>query len=197
MTRQEADELSKIPGNVKGAIFQSHAVFIRFKKGDQGVKMVEEKLKELGHPLKFEEIKSLGWYPEALSSLVVVVAKDVFNWTDKDIFEMGNFAPKTSFVISLMVKYLLSPQIAFKAAGELWKKHLDFGELEAREFNKKEKYIVLRVKGYKFHPLLCIYGQGYYLRVAQFVIKSAKITIEETKCMFKGDPYHEYILRWE
>ena len=53
MTKEELDKIMQIKGNVRGAIFQTHAVYIRLKKGDEGVKMVEEKLKELSHPFKF------------------------------------------------------------------------------------------------------------------------------------------------
>ena len=110
MTKEELDKIMQIKGNVRGAIFQTHAVYIRLKKGDEGVKMVEEKLKELGHPLKFEEVKPLDWYPEAISILIMVVIKEIFNWTDKDIFEMGNMAPKSSFIVRLVIKHFLTPQ---------------------------------------------------------------------------------------
>ena len=32
-------------------------------------------------------------------------------------------------------------------------------------------------------------------RVAEMVVK-APVTCKETKCMFKGDPYHEFLLTW-
>jgi len=197
MTKQEADALMKIPGNIKGAIFHTHAMFIRYKQGEGGIKMVEEKLKELGYPLKFKEIKSLKWYPEALSVLTILTAKDIFHWTENDIFEMGNAAPKYSFVVKVLIRHFLSIQRTFKEAGLSWKKNFDFGELEPHEINEQEKYLVLRVKGYKFHPLICVYHKGYFLRFAQFVLKGKNITVEETKCVFKGDPYHEYVVRWE
>lgn len=197
MTKEEVDEIMKIPGNNRGAILQTHAVYIRHKQGDEGVKMLEEKLKELGHPLKFEEVKPLSWYSEALSILIMVAAKDIFNWTDADIFEMGNMAPKSSFIVKLFIKYFVSLQKCFEQVPEHWRKNADYGEMEAHELNEKEKYVILWVKNSKSHPVSCIYRAGYFLRIAQFVIKSKKITIEETKCMFKGDPYHEYIIRWE
>ena len=196
--KQEVIEIMKIPGNVRGAILQTLADYIRYKKKDEGVKMVEEKLKELGHPLKFEEIKPLSWYPESTTVLILFASKEVFNWADDDIFEMGNFTPKSSFIVTMFIKHFVSLKKTLEQSNIHWRKNLDFGEFEPTELNEKEKYIVLRIKGvYKFHRLLCIYHGGYFLRVAQFVIKSKKITIEETKCMLKGAPYHEYLVRWE
>ena len=193
---EEANRLMKIKGNARGVTLQTHAEYILYKKGDEGLRRVEEKLKELGYPLKFKEVRPLKWYPEGLGVLVLLVAKEIFNWSKSDIFDMGNSAPKYSFVVKLLLKYFLSPRRSFQESPKYWRKHYDFGELETGEFNEKEKYLIVREKGYKFHPIACIFHSGYFLRIAQYVIKSEKITIEETKCMFKGDPYHEFIIRW-
>lgn len=195
--KQEAERLMKIKGNLRGATFYASAIYIRYKEGEKGIKAIEDKLKELGHPLKFKEVKELDWYPESLFILILIISREIFNWKDSNIFEMGNTEPKHSFIAKLLMKYFLSLEKVFKECSKYWEKHFDVGELEASEFNKKEKYIVIKVKKYKFHPIRCIYLSGYFLRIAQFIIKSKNITIKETKCVFKGDPYDEYIINWE
>lgn len=196
--KEIADNLMKIKGNVKGEVIRTNFAYINDKKGEEGVRMAEEKLAELGYPLKFKEIKPLEWYPEALSALLVIVSKNIFNWTEADIFDMGNSAPKYSFiVVKILLKYFVSIKRVFEEAPRYWKRHFDYGELETVELNEKEKYAVVRAKGHQFHPLVCIYEAGYFLRILQFAIKSKKTSIKETKCTFKGDPYHEYVLRWE
>lgn len=194
--KEIANNLMKIKGNVKGEVLRISAAYIAEKEGEKGVEVIEEKLKELGYSLKFKEIKPLRWYPEALSVLVILVAKDVFNWKNSDIFDMGNSAPKYSFIVKLLLKYLISVEKIFEECPKYWRKHFDFGELEPVEINTKEKYAIIRVKGYKFHPLICLYHAGYFLRLVQLSIRSKKITIKETKCMFKGDPYHQYLIKW-
>lgn len=195
--KKEADRLMQIKGNSRGEILRTHAVYISYRKGEEGVRLVERKMEELGYPLKFKGIRPLSWYPEALSVLVILVAREVLKWEDSDIFDMGNSAPKYSFIVKLLMKYFISPKRCFEESSNYWRKHFDFGEMEASEFNEKEKYLVVRVEGYKFHPIICNFHAGYFLRVAQFVIKSEKTTIQETKCVYKGDPYHEYVIRWE
>jgi hypothetical protein len=193
---EEAERLMKIGGNVRGEIFHNDAAYIRYRNGEAGLSKVEEKMKELGHPINFKEIRSLEWYPEALSVLVRLTAKEVFNWRDSDIFDMGNSSPKHSFTSKVLIKYLLSLKEIAKKIPNYWKKHLDFGTLEVVKLNEEEKHLTLRVVGYKFHPIMCIYHSGYFLRIAQFVIKSGKITIEEIKCPHRGNPHHEYIIKW-
>lgn len=195
--KEESAKLMEIKGNVRGEVLRVNVAYIKFREGEEGLVLVEEKLKELGFPLKLKGFKSLKWYPESLSVLIILIAKEIFNWKDKDIFEMGNSAPKSSFIVQLLMRNFLSSRKSFEESPKYWKAHFDFGELETYEFNEEEKYFTILIKGYKFHPIMCIYYSGYFLRIAQLFIKSEKITVEETKCVFKGDPYHEYIIKWQ
>ena len=192
--KKEADRLMHLEGNTKGVTLETHGIYIKHREGQEGLRAVEEKMKELGYPLKFKEINPLKWYPEGLGVLVILVAKKLFNWNDKDIFDMGNSAPKYSIVAKLMMKYFLSPPQSFAQAPKYWRRHYDFGSLEAYEFNDEKKYVKIHIKGYKFHPIVCVFYAGYLLRIAQYVFGTDKIRIKETKCIYRGDPYHEFTI---
>ncbi len=195
--KKEAEKLMQVEGNVKGEVFLTHANFIFQKEGDEGIRRVEKRLEELGYPLKLRKVETGKWYREALSVLTVLTAKEVFGWTDEDIYEMGNTAPKTSFIIKIFIRHLASIEDVLERVGQYWEKHYDFGAIEKSDFNKKERYIIVRVRGYGFHPLLCgPYFKGYLTRIAQFSIKSDNIKTEETACIFKGDLYNEYKITW-
>jgi len=196
LLKQEAERLMQIKGNSRGEIMLTHSRYIRYKEGEEGLKAVEEKMKELGYPIRFKKINALDWYPEALSVLVILVAREIFEWNESDIFNMGNTGPKYSLITKMIMKYFFSLQKTFAECPRFWQRHYDFGALEPVDLNEKEKHITIRVKGYKFHPIVCVYYRGYFLRIAQFVLGSEKLTIEETKCMFRNDPYHEYLIKW-
>lgn len=195
--KEIADKLMEIKGNVRGEVIRNDFNYIRYREGEEGVRKVEEKLKELGYPLKFKEIRPMEYYPEALSVLVIFLAKEIFQWTESDIFDMGNSAPKYSFFTKLLMRYFLSLKKCFEESPNYWKAHFDFGSLETVEFNEKEKYAIIRIKGYKFLPIMCFYHAGYFLRIVQFILKNENPTIEETKCVYKGAPYHEYKIKWK
>jgi len=195
--KEEIEKIMQIKGNVRGTIFQTHAIFIKEKKGEDGLMSLEKKMAELGYPVNFKKFREGEWYPESLSVLVILAAKDLFNWTEKDIFEMGSSAPRNTFIAKILMKYFLSLERFMSEVPNYWKKHLDLGELEVFQFDKEKKYIILREKGFKFHPLLCVYHAGYFQGITKYVVKSKKISVEETKCVFKGDPYNEYIIRWD
>jgi hypothetical protein len=194
--KEIAEELFKIKGNVKGDVLRNTFLYINEKEGAQGVSAIEKRLEEIGYPLKFKEIDRNAWYPEAFSVLLLITSKDVFGWQDSDIFAVGNSAIRYSSIIKIMVRHFVSIENVLKQAPILWRKHLDFGKLEIVDFNKEKRYAKIAVKGHKFHEVSCRYFAGYFQGAAQLCVKSENITAKETKCVFKGDSCHEFLINW-
>ncbi len=198
-TLQEvAKELIDFPGKTKGEVFHTHAEYIKHKEGEEGLKRVEDKMAELGAPIRFNEVKPFQWIGEGVSSLTIIVAKEVFNWTDEDVFEMGRFAPKVSFIIRVLIQFSSTEKV-FKEASKYWKRHFDFGSLEPVEFNEEDGYILMRadVGNLKTHPLICIFLGGYFKGIAGLIVKSDKINVKEVSCVHRGDAYHDYLITWK
>ncbi len=197
-TLQEvAEKLLSHPGKVRGEVFRTHAEYIKFREGEEGLKKLEEKMEELGAPINFEETKSFEWVREGVSSLSIITAKEIFNWTDEDVFEMGRYAPKASFIIKVLIRYFVSTKKVFEEASKYWDKHFDFGSLEPVEYNEEKGIIRLIIRGFKTHPITCIFHAGYFKGVTEFTVKSNKINVEEVKCIHKGDDFHEYLITWK
>lgn len=196
LNKKEIEKLTKIKGNVRGEGILTDVKYVRYRKGEEGVKLLEKRLEELDYPLRLKEIRPMGWYPVWMDVLNILVIKEVFNWSDKDILKMGSFAARVSFLVRMLMKYFISAKKSFEESPKYWSTNFDFGELEAHEFNEKEKYIVFRLRKYKSHPIMCVVIVGYILQMTKYVLKSKKVTIKETKCVFKGDPYHEFTIRW-
>lgn len=198
--KEIADKIMKNDTKVIGIVFETHARYIETKEGKQGLKKVEKKMAELGYPINFDKLikgkARFKYYPIGLADLVIIVAKEIFGWSEKDVFDMGNNAPKYSFIVKLLLRYFVTLERSLKEAPKYWRKHFTKGKLEY-ELHNKEKYVIIKLKFDITHPLLCIFYAGYFLRIAQYVVKSKNITIKETKCKFKGDEYHEYFISWK
>jgi hypothetical protein len=192
--RKIAEELMKIPGNTKGSEFLTLKDYIFQKYGKEGVEKFEKEMEKLGYPISFDKIRPAHWYSEALNVLSYLVAKELFGWPD--LFEIGYNSPVFSFGVKVFVKFL-PLSLFLKQIPNIWKKFMDFGSLEVSEYNEKENCIILNLKGYKFHPLMCSYYKGFFLRMAEFLVKSEKIEIEEKKCIYKGDSYHQWEIKWK
>jgi len=195
--KEISQQLRKKEGNARGDIILGNFSYIRQKEGEVGIAAVKRKIKELGYPINVDKIKPLEWYPESFSVMVILAAKEVFQWKDEDVFEMGKQTTKHSLVMKMLIKYFSSLEMVFTEASKYWEKYLDVGKLKIIKINNKEKFILLTIEGYNFHPDICLYHAGKMLQIAQLCLNKKDIRIEETKCAFKGDLHHEYLINWK
>jgi len=190
------NELVKKEGNIIGDVVKSHEKFIRFKEGDEGLKKIEEETRELGYPVDFKNIKPQEWYPVFLPVIIFVIAKDTFKWNKDDIKESATFVLKNSFILKTVLRYFVSvdrlPEIFLK----FWKKSYDFGELEIVSMDKDRKKMIIRIKNYDVHPINCIAFSAMGKEMVKYVTAKEDVDIKETKCIHKGDEFHEYIVTW-
>ncbi len=197
-TKEEVDKIMKLKGNVRGNILRGHFSYIEEQKGKKGVEKVKNRLAELGYPVNEKELETTKWYPEALSCLIILVFAEIYNLNEKDVFEMAYYSAKYSLVIRLFMHYFLDIEKVFRAVSAMWRKHFDFGEMKVAEFDKENKFGIIRLYGYhKYHPLLCIYHSGYFTRIAEIAVGQKKVKIEHSKCMFNGYNFEEYKIIWK
>ncbi len=194
--QQVADELKNFEGNVKGEALRTTREYVKRKHGEEGVKKLEEKLSELGVEIKLNEINPSEMINEGINALSIITSREIFNWTEDDTLELGRFSLKVSFLTKSVIRYFVSLKMIINAAPKLWKAYYDFGELKVTEFSEQEKTMILRKKGYKTHPTICLQHKGYFLAAMEFILGKEKVTIEETKCVHRGDDYDEYVIRW-
>ena len=197
LTKTEIENLIKKPGQVRGVVFNTDAEYILNKKGEKELERVGQKTKEWGHPIDYKNIRNMEWFPIGLRIISLLAAKEVFNWQDKEIEDMGHSAPAYSLVVKLLMKYFLTLKQTYEKSPGYWAKHYNIGKLEAPEYNEKEKYLILQLWDFKIHPILCSYYLGYFRKIAELGAQQKITGIEETKCPFRAGPCHEYTIRWE
>lgn len=195
--KAEAKKMSKLSGNVSGAVIKAYEKFILNKKGKEGVKKVEKRLSELGQSLKFAEVSTFSWYPEATVCLIGVVILEAFDWDEQKEYEVGYDAPLYSVITKLLMQYFSSIEMTFKGTSVYWRKHFDFAELKCTKLDMKNSTAILRLTDFKkFHPIFYIYMKGYLTRIIEFATKSGNVEVEQIKCLYSGDPYDEFRITW-
>lgn len=196
ITANEIKELMEISGEARGQVFATDFRYIKEAKGERGVKLLKERLTELGTPIDYENIETTKWYPLRLRVISLLAIKEVFDFNDKDIESMGRTAPKLSFIVKTLMRTFSSVERSFKETTNYWKKHYSVGRLAPFGIDMKKKHAFFHIKDFKVHPILCLYLMGYFYTIAGFILKSRKITLQETKCPFRGDDYHEFSVKW-
>ncbi len=198
-TNEEIEKILKKKGDVRGVVFQTDADYILKQAEAEGLSKVEEKLKEWGVNFIYRDIKPMAWYPVAWRVLSLLAAKESFGWGDEDIKKMGENAPKVSIIVKLFFKLFPDIEKFAEQVPKYWRKHYTSGELEVVKLHKESKSMLLRLKDFSFHPILCKhYFAGYFAKTVQLTRpKGSVVTCTEMKCsMLDNTPFEEYKIEW-
>jgi hypothetical protein len=197
LTKEIAKELMKIKGETRGFNIKHDGDYILKEKGEEGLKKLEEELEKLGYSIKYRELKDMDFYPAGLRAASLLAIKKVFGFDDQKIREICGFHPKTSLVIKLFMKHFYSVEGVLKAVPKIWRKYWTVGEADTSDFNEKEKYAVVKIERFDLHPIFCRCLEGYFETLGKMVVKSEKVSCQETKCTFEGQKFHEFLIKWE
>ena len=197
--KKEIEKLKKLSGKERGVDIKYLAHYVNLKKGKEGFEKVKTELKRLNYQLPdIEKINNMEWIPVSLVTIFFLASIKLFNWQEEDIIEMGrNVWSYSSTLRRFFIKYFLSPKKTLEMGVRNWRRFYNFGEIELVRYDKKKKLAIARLKNFKKHPFTCIYFQGVFSKVIEMATGSKNVRAKETKCMFKGDPYHEWVFEWE
>ena len=195
LTKELAKKLMAAKGEARGATLKVDWEHVLQEKGGKGLRKLEAKMAELGYPLKYKEIKAMRFYPIGMDVISMLAIKELFNYDEKKFEEMGGSVVQFSLFLKVLMKYFLSIPTVAKEVSKMWKRHYTIGDMSVSEINEEKKYVILRLENFQIHPIYCPIIRGYLAKVLGMVVKSLA-TCEETKCAFKGDKYHEYLMKW-
>ncbi len=196
--KEEVDKFMKVSGNVNGALLKALYEVIMSKNGEEGVDKVEKRLAELGYPLDLKKISSFKWYKASYLCLVFLVILEVFDLYEKEAYKIGYDSPIYSIITKLFIRYLVSLDRIYPEIPRYWTKHYDFAAMEGIELNKKDKYIILRLNGFKkIHPIWYVQAKGYLAKMVGICTQSQNVKAEQLKCLYDGDLYDEFKLTWQ
>jgi len=198
ITKEELDELKGLKGESRGMGLKIYTDYILQEKGEEGLKRLEETINKLGFSVKYQEIKVLNFYSYTLEALTLLVIKRLFNFSDEEFQKMGRLMVKAPQNLRLFLNFLFSLFSVERMIGmaqKAWSKQNTIGKLKVVEFNKDKRYLIVRLEDFRVHPLHCQVLRGIFSQAIYFVFQKEG-TCEETKCLFREDEYHEFLLKW-
>ena len=194
LNKETAKELMETKGEVRGFSPKAYGQVILEKEGEAGLKKLEDKMAELGYPLKYRKIRAMSFYPLGMELLTLLAIKDVFKYDDKKFEEIGRAQPKFSLIITTFMNFV-SVKVVAKQSPGIWKKYYTVGEMKIPEFNGKKRYMVVHLNNFRLHPLHCRILCGYFASVIKMAAKT-DVSCQEIKCVFKNDDHHEFLIKW-
>jgi hypothetical protein len=198
LTKELAKKLIEFKGEIRGIDIISDGDFVLRNHGEEALKKVEEKLKEVGFPIEYKKLKPMGFYPGGLKALSLLAIKEALGYSDEKIEEIGMAAPRFSLIIKLFVKYFFSlKKFFFDYSPKIWREYWTTGEFVPVELNEEKQFATVRYQNFDLHPIYCLYLKGYFTTLTKLITGAKKVECKETKCTFRGDKFHEYFLKWE
>lgn len=196
ITKEYIQELINIKGETRGIAIREDVDYLCVKIGREVIERWERTMAEFGYPLKYKEIKPMDFYPIGLEAVSLLAIHKAFGFSENDFQKMGAFEPKQSLIMRFFLKYFGSLEMLAREVPKMWRKHYTTGDIEAVTFDGKERRAVLRIKDFRLHPFHCAILRGYFSTILTMVT-GKQATCEETKCPFKGNESHEFLLKWQ
>jgi hypothetical protein len=187
--------LLEIKGQCRGLALNDNLAFIKSKEAEGGLEKLDKTMTEAGYPFRCQDIKPMNFYPVGLEAVIILAMKKAFGYSDEKFEEVGSINARQSLVIRLFAKYFVSLRKVLSEAQKIWNRYYTVGRLDAVELNEKEKRIILKVVDFKTHPLHCRILNGYFSEVVKMIVGSSAVC-QETKCSFRGDNHHEFVITW-
>lgn len=194
--RGEIEAALALEGQARGVTLLTDARHIKALGGPESVAAVQRELARHGCPLVYDTVKPLEWYPMGWRVLSLLMIKEHFELEPKDLREIAAAAPKRSFIIRLMASFFVSPKAIVARFPELWEKHYTVGTLRVDGLDLEKRELVISIHDARWHPLQCPYQEGYIYRILSLIFPGKQIRVEEVKCDYRGDAYHQFHSTW-
>lgn len=196
ISAEEKRAFTEMIGEVKGIFLITKADFVRKNEGEEGVKKLEQAMADFGHPLKYKEIKPTTSYPLGLFMFHFTALNRLFGYDEKRFVEMGKAeARNSSLLIRVFLSHFVSLDRLAQAVSKIWGDHFSVGSLKTVKVNKEAKQFTVRLNDFIGDRYMCSSLVGYFSSILGMVV-GENVSCEETKCVRRGDSYHEFLLKW-
>lgn len=196
LTKALAKKLMAIEQECRGIHLRNDAEYILTKKGKAGLELMEKELARLGFPIKYGEVKNMGFYPAGLRPLSLLASQKVFGWDNDGIRKMCGFAAGASFIVKLYMKYFYSIPKVLEKASKMWGEYWTYGKLLVKDYDEKEKRVTISIEDFDLHPIYCRCLEGYFKGLTKMVTKTKNPECKETECSFGGGKGHRFVIKY-
>lgn len=180
-------------GKARGSLLISDKDFVLEKRGEEGLKLIESRAKELGMDVPYRTAVATEWYPAGLAITSVLLINDTLGLSYEERKEWGEFAAKMSLIIKLIMKFFLSLPKFAEQIPYYWKMHFTAGSLEVTELDEEGKKMILTVRDVELPKVYLDCMENYFGQMIEFVVGKDNLT--ESKIVSRDNCY-EYVARW-
>jgi len=194
ISKEELEEIKNIKGELTGEVLKNDLDFVLQKEGEGALERVKVAMENVGYPIN--DIKLTNLYPLAMGATLIIVIKKIFSYGTAELEEMGRMEAKiSSHLIRIFMRYFISLSMVVNNVQRMWQEYYKVGRVSMPDYDTKKGYAIFRIENFKAHIFLCQLLGGYFAATLELIV-GKKVSPQETKCVHKGDEYHEFLLKW-
>jgi len=188
--------LLKMKGKERAADIDYLVRYVKKKEGKSGYDGLIKELKKHGFGIpKLDNKSRIEWISAGIPHAFLVGAARYFDWSKKDVFEMGKQALTMSVSLKIFLRYFTLAKFSVKKGLDDWRKYYSWGEAELLSFNKKKKEGMLELRDFGTHSLVCTYLEGVFSQILEISTGSDKARAKEVEHGDDGKN-HKFKLTW-
>jgi hypothetical protein len=184
----------KEPGKLRGVVLYTDAKYVRRHYGAQALGDAEAITAELGHPICYDSIKTMAWYPAVLRGISLLAIAKALDFQADDLRQMGWAAPRNSIITKLMMRYFASLRMLVDKLPAYWRRNYTVGSLTGQMYDHS---VQLRLEGLDIPQELFPYLEGYFTSVVSMVIgNDGNISMTNIDRIDGDNACYKLVIRW-
>ena len=185
----------KEPGKLRGVVLCTDAKYVQRHYGAQALSCAEAITAELGHPICYDSIKTMAWYPAILRGISLLAIAKALDLKADDLKKMGWAAPRNSIITKLMMRYFASLRMLVDKLPAYWRRNYTAGSLTGR---LSDHSVQLRLQGLDIPQKLFPYLEGYFTSVVSMVIgNDSNISMTNIDRIDEDNACYKLVIRWK
>lgn len=195
--KAELEKIKKDQGKQRKQYFDYYVNHINKRYGADGYEKVLRLLSENGFEIpELSDKRAFDWIASTYSSALMVGMAKAFNYKREDFIEMGKELVAFNTLSKWFIKFFVSPKKTIEFAVKNWHRNFSYGRLTLEKYDIQNKTVVLRLWDFDKHPISCDFTIGFFIKMSEIILYQKPKKVEETKCIYQGDEYHEFVIKW-
>lgn len=196
LLKEKISEMMKIEGKQRANDIKYSVKYTKKKEGENGFNDLIKELKKNGFEIpNVDKLSSTEWIPRSIPGGFLLGAIIFFEWTEKEVFEMGKRATTSFRTIKLFLKWFPAVKNTLSIAIKNWNKYFTEGEAHLVEFDKKNKQCVLEIRDFDIDPMVIVYYEGVFTKIIEIATGSKQAKVEEIESK-NNHRHHKFKANW-
>lgn len=195
--KQEINQYKHLMDKQRAEHVKYYINYVRENYGEKGVEKVMDTIEKMGFDIDDpKQHRDTEWVPESWAHIFFITAARIFDWYNREIYNIGRYIMPRSIITRVFLKYFSAAEKTLKKGVEQWNNNFTRGKLEVKDIDKKKRKGKFVLKNFKNNPMAYVHFQGFFSRLLETITGSDKVKVEDPVCLDEENGEWEWKFHW-